>query len=103
MTQVANKVMHVVNVGVALTGALKYTAKIAPSLGVLGAVFAIIAEETLPDENEIAIEHLKKSMHAGFKAIRVDMNRKFNLLRHYVDASIQESEMKNLGSELQVS
>ena len=95
--------MYSVNVGVALAGAIKFAAKIAPSLGVFGAVFAIIAEEAFPDENEAAIEHLKKTMNAGFKTIRTDMDRKFNLLRRYVDASIPEYEMKNLQSELQVS
>ena len=102
-TQVASKVMYSVNLGIAVAGALKYTAKIAPALGVLGAVFGIITGEVFLNENTAAIEHLKKTMNAGFNTIRTDMDRKFNLLKFYVDASIQESEMRNLESELQVS
>ena len=101
-TQVANKVMHSINVAAALAGTLKFALKIAPSFALLGAVFSVIAEEGFPDENEVAIEDLKKTMHAGFKALRSDMDRKFNQVRYYVDASIQDSEMKNLQSELEV-
>ena len=76
--------------------------KMAPALGVFGAVFSIVSGFFGGDENQ-PVDLLRKEMHAGFKKIREEMNRKYMELKHYVDDTVQFAQVVDLEAELEVA
>ena len=76
--------------------------KLAPALGVFGAVFSIVSGFFGGDENQ-PVDLLRKEMHAGFKKIREEMNRKYMELKHYVDDTVQFAQVVDLEAELEVA
>ena len=75
--------------------------KLAPALGVFGAVFSIVSGFFGGNENQ-AVDLLRKEMHAGFKKLREDMNRKYMELKDYVDDTVQFAQVVDLEAELEV-
>lgn len=75
--------------------------KLAPALGVFGAVFTIVSGFFGGGEME-AVDLLRKEMHEGFKKIREEMNQKYLELKDYVDDSVQFAEVADLEAELEV-
>ena len=97
--RLANVAMYTLLVG---AGALAAVPVVGPVLAVFAAAATIIAGEAFPDENADNIANLEKAMSDGFKKLRDDMNQKFLDVEHYIDASIQASEVRMLASDLEV-
>ena len=76
--------------------------KLAPALGVFGAVFSIVSGFFGGNENQ-AVDLLRNEMHAGFKKIRQEMNRKYMELKDYVDDTVQFAQVVDLEAELEVA
>ena len=70
-----------------LKGLKFLSTKLAPALGVFGAVFTFISGFFGGGEME-AVDLLRKEMHEGFKKIREEMNQKYLELKDYVDDSV---------------
>ena len=76
--------------------------KLAPALGVFGAVFSIVSGFFGGNENQ-PVDLLRNEMHAGFKKIREEMNRKYKELKDYVDDTVQFAQVVDLEAELEVA
>ena len=97
--RLANIAMYTLLLG---AGALAAVPVVGPVLAVFAAAATIIAGEAFPDENADNIVNLRNAMNKGFQKLRDDMNQKFLDLEHYVDSSIQASEVRMLHSDLEV-
>ena len=75
---------------------------LAPALGVFGAVFSIVSGFFGGNENQ-PVDLLRNEMHAGFKKIREEMNRKYKELKDYVDDTVQFAQVVDLEAELEVA
>lgn len=84
-----------------LKGLRFLSTKLAPALGVFGAVFTIVSGFFSGGEME-AVDLLRKEMHEGFKKIREEMNQKYLELKDYVDDSVQFAQVADLEAELEV-
>ena len=84
-----------------LKGLRFLSTKLAPALGVFGAVFTIVSGFFGGGEME-AVDLLRKEMHEGFKKIREEMNQKYLELKDYVDDSVQFAQVADLEAELEV-
>ena len=85
-----------------LKGLRFLSTKLAPALGVFGAVFTIVSGFFGGGEME-AVDLLRKEMHEGFKKIREEMNQKYLELKDFVDDSVQFAQVADLGAELEVT
>ena len=76
--------------------------RLAPALGVFGAVFAIISGFFAEDPTKQVFELLKNEMDKSFEKIGRQMEQKYMELKDYVDDTVQFAQVADLEAELKV-